>query len=290
MRSRRALLYMPGDDMHKIRKATSLGVDCICMDTEDGVANNRKSVARATIAEALQSLQFGNAERLVRINPVGSGLENEDLSAVLPHHPDGIVIPKISSAFQIQWVSEIISKVEQDNSWANGSIYLIVIIETAQAIINLPEIVKCNPRLQALIFGADDLAADIGATRTAEGWEVFYARSAVVLHAAAYGLQAIDLVNSDFRNIENLKIEALQGARMGFSGKQIIHPNQINTVQEAFTPTDEAVKQALLLVDSYEKHLESGIGAFALEGRMIDAPIIKAANNIIARARAAGKI
>ena len=98
MRARRALLYMPGDDLHKIQKATTLGVDCICMDIEDGVALNRKAEARATIAEALRTLDFGRSERLVRINPVGSGLEEEDLGAVLPARPDGIVIPKVGEA------------------------------------------------------------------------------------------------------------------------------------------------------------------------------------------------
>jgi citrate lyase beta subunit len=144
--------------------------------------------------------------------------------------------------------------------------------------------------VQALIFGAEDLAGDVGAQRTKEGWEIFYARSAVVTHAAAFGLQAIDLVNIDFHDLDRLREEALQGARMGYTGKQVIHPNQVKPVQEAFTPDDESITQAVRLMKAYEDHQNVGKGAFALDGKMIDAPIVRAAEQILARAQAAGKI
>ncbi len=184
MRARRALLYMPGDEMRKIRKATTLDVDCICMDMEDGVALNRKAEARLTIVEALQTLDFGRAERLARINALGSGFEAEDLAAALSGRPDGIVIPKIESAGQIRWASQVIASHEAQNGWPAGAICLLVVVETARGIVNLSQIVAADPRLQAVIFGAEDFAGDIGATRTKEGWEVFYARSAVVTHAS----------------------------------------------------------------------------------------------------------
>ena len=117
MRARRALLYTPGDDLYKIQKASTLGVDCICMDMEDGVALNRKTEARQTIAQALNSIDFGRSERLARINPVGSGLERDDLETVLPAHPDGIVIPKVEFAEQIQWVSQVIERYEKSSGW-----------------------------------------------------------------------------------------------------------------------------------------------------------------------------
>jgi len=290
MRARRALLYMPGDDLHKIRKATTLGVDCICMDMEDGVAVNRKAVARETIVSALHTLDFGRSERLTRINAIGSGLESDDLHSVLPHQPDGIVIPKVNTADQILWVNEQIATTEIDHGWPEGSIILIALIETARGIINLPHIAHAIPRLKALIFGAEDLAGDIGALRTGEGWEVFYARSAVVTHAAAFDLQAIDMVYIDFHDLEGLRREAQQGAQMGFAGKQIIHPNQVAPVQLAFTPDDESIARALHILEAYASHQEAGLGAFALDGKMIDAPIVKAAERVIARARAAGKI
>jgi citrate lyase beta subunit len=288
MRARRALLYMPGDDLHKIQKATTLNVDCICMDMEDGVAANRKNEARSVIASALQSLDFGRSERLARINPVGSGLENQDLAAVLPAHPDGIVVPKVESAAQVSWVSEKIAQAESENGWHSGSILLIVLVETARAIINLAEIASASPRLQALIFGAEDLAGDIGMMRTREGWEIFYARSAVVTHAAAFNMQAIDMVFTDFRDQDGLNKEAIQGSQMGFAGKQIIHPNQVEPVQRAFTPSTEEIIQAERVMQAFTQHQAAGLGAFALDGKMVDAPIVKAAERVLTRARAAG--
>ncbi len=290
MHSRRALLYMPGDDWHKIQKATTLGVDSICMDMEDGVALNRKAEARQTIAQALRTLDFGASERLARINAIGSGFEQDDLTAVLPARPDGIVIPKVHEAEQIRWVSGVIQQYEEEFGWPVGSIYLLVVIESARGIIQLPAIASADPRLQALIFGAEDFAGDIGATRTTEGWEVFYARSAVVTHAAAHNLQAIDMVYIDFKDVAGLRREAEQGARMGFAGKQIIHPNQVAPVQEAFTPSDEAISYALRVQKAFEEHQQAGRGAFALDGKMIDAPILRAAQRVLERARAAGKI
>jgi citrate lyase subunit beta-like protein len=290
MRARRALLYMPGDDMHKIRKATTLGVDCVCMDMEDGVALKCKQEARTVIAEALQTLDFGHSERLARINPVGSGLEVDDLLTVLPALPDAIVIPKVEYGKQIQWVSQQIGDAEDEYDWDDGSVRLLAIVETALGIVNLPQIASASSRLEALIFGAEDFAGDIGATRSRDGWEVFYARSAVVTHAAAYGLQAIDMVYLDLEDIQGLRKEALQGAAMAFAGKQIIHPNQVLPVQESFTPSDEAIAQALRLLDAFAQHQAQGVGAFTLDGKMIDAPLVKAAERVLAIARAAGKI
>lgn len=280
---------MPGDDLYKITKATILGVDSICMDMEDGVAFNRKEDARHTIAGALRTLDFGSAEKLARINPVGSGLEAADLEVVLAAHPDGIVIPKVNNAAQVKWVCEQVSQAERRFDYTPGSISILAIIESALAIVNLAAISGADPRLQALIFGSEDLASDIGATRTREAWEIFYARSAIVTYAAAYQLEAIDMVYVDFRDLDGLQRESLEGARLGFSGKQIIHPNQVAPVQQAFTPTDEAIDHALRLMEAFQVCQQSGQGAFAMDGKMVDAPMIKAAENILARAVAAGK-
>ncbi len=290
MRARRALLYMPGDDMHKIQKAITLGVDTICMDIEDGVALNRKAEARATIVEALRTLDFGSSEKLVRINPVGSGMEEEDLNAVLPARPDGIVIPKVKDADQVGRVSAQISNFEQAHGWPLRGIILLALIETAPGVVNLKEIASADVRLQGLIFGAEDLAGDMGLVRTPEGWEVFYARSAVVTHAAAFGLQAIDIVFMDLHDPDGLRAEALQGAQMGYTGKQVIHPNQVAPVQVAFTPSDEAIAHALRVVEAARQNQASGLGAFALDGKMVDAPVVKAAEWVVSRAKAAGKI
>ncbi len=289
MRARRALLYMPGDDRHKIEKALTLEVDCICMDMEDGVALSRKADARQTIAAALRDLDFGRSEKLVRINAPGSGLEVEDIQAVLPFRPDGLVIPKIEAQEQIQWVSEKIEAAELAHGWPLHSIRLLVEMETPKAILNLKEIAS-HPRLDALIFGGVDYAASVGATRTPGAEELLYARSALVMVCGAYGLQAIDMVSTDFRDLEALRREASFGAQLGYAGKQIIHPNQVAPVQEVFTPDETAIESARRLVEAFEMHQAKGSGAFALDGRMIDMPLVKAAKGVLKRARAAGKI
>jgi citrate lyase beta subunit len=289
MRARRALLYMPGDDRHKIEKALTQGVDCICMDMEDGVALNRKTAARQGIAKALLELDFGRSEKLVRINAAGSGLEDEDIQAVLPSRPDGVVIPKVEKPEQIAWAGEKIEGAELAHGWPLGSIRLLAGIETPKAIFNLKEIAS-QPRLDAFIFGGEDYAASVGATRTPEALELLYARSAVVAACAAYGLQAIDMVSVDFMDLEAIGREARFGAQLGYTGKQIIHPRQVAPVQAAFTPDEAALAQARRLVEAFETSQAAGAGAFALEGKMIDMPLVKAAKGILERARAAGKI
>jgi citrate lyase subunit beta-like protein len=289
MRARRALLYMPGSDWHKIEKATTLGADSVCLDLEDGVAPNRKAEARETVARALHSLDFHRSERLARINAVGSGLETDDL-AVLPARPAGIVIPKAASGDQVRWVSEQIAEVEKAQGWPSGEIRIIAMIESARGLENLSQIAGSDGRLDALVFGAEDYAADVGAIRTPAGTEVLYARSAVVATAAAFDLQAIDLLYLDFRDTEGLVKEARRGAELGYAGMQVIHPNQIAPVQEAFTPDDAAIVYALRVVQANREQQAAGSGAFALDGKMIDMPTVKAAERVLARARTAGKI
>ena len=288
MHSRRALLYVPGDDRHKIEKAAALGVDCICMDMEDGVALSRKAQARTTIARALQEVSFGQSERLARINGVGSGFEKDDLQTVLPYRPDGVVIPKLEEARQIQWASDLIEAAELQNGWPLNSIRLLLDVETAKGILNVREIAS-HPRLDALIFGGEDFAASVGATRTPEAVELLYARESVLTAAAAFGLQAIDMVAIDFKDLEALRREAEFGAGLGFTGKQIIHPAQVEPVQSAFTPGTGAIAHARRVVEGFEASKKENRGAFALDGKMIDMPLVKNAEKVLERARAAGR-
>jgi citrate lyase beta subunit len=289
MHSRRALLYMPGDDRRKIEKSITLGVDCICMDMEDGVAVNRKAEARVTIAQALQELDFGKSEKLARINSVGSGWEKDDIAAILPVRPDGIVIPKVESLDQIQWGSEIIEAMELKYGWSINSIRMLVGVETAKGILNLKEIAS-HPRLDGIIFGGEDFAASIGATRTPDATELLYARQAVVVACAAFDLQAIDIVTIDFKTPDIARGEAEFGARLGYAGKQVIHPAQVEPVQSAFTPGADAIAHARRIVETFEASQKEGKGAFALDGKMIDMPLLKNAQKVLERARAAGKI
>ncbi len=289
MHSRRALLYMPGDDRRKIQKSATLGVDSICMDMEDGVAANKKAEAREVIAGAMKELDFGKSERCIRINQIGSGLEKRDLVAALVTNPDTIVVPKVETAEQVKWVSEHIETYELSSKLNIGSVRLLVGVETAKGIMNLKEIAEADKRLEAIIFGGEDFAASIGAVRTKEATELLYARQAVVTACAANDLQAIDIVFIDFKNPEGLRIEAEEGARFGFSGKQIIHPNQVEAAQEAFTPFDEAIEYAKRIVESFEASQKEGKGAYALDGKMIDMPLLKNAQKVLDRARAAGR-
>ena len=289
MRVRRSLLFVPGDSRRKIDKALTLGADCVCLDLEDGVALNQKQVARDSIRYALQNLDFGKSERMIRLNAFGSGLEADDFTQVIAARPESVLMPKVESAEAVRWLDTRLSAAEQMRGWPANGIEMLVMIETARGVVNLKEIAEACPRLTALVFGAEDLAGNIGAVRTPEAWEVFYARSAVVTHAAAYGLQAIDMVFVDYGDTEGLRREAQQGAQMGYAGKQLIHPNQIQPVHEAFTPDEAAIARARRIVEAHRQHQADGVGAFALDGKMVDMPVVKAAEQILAKARAAGK-
>lgn len=289
MRVRRAILYTPASEWAKIQKSAGLNVDSICLDLEDGTSIHKKVEARGILARALAELDFGSSERLARINPVGSGYEEDDLKAVLPVHPDGIVLPKAESGEQVAWLDERVSTVEREAGWSEGGIRLIAVVETAMGMLNLREIVS-HPRVDAVILGAEDYTASIGAKRSGGMQELLWARGSVVAHCAAYEKQAIDMVSINFRDPVQLKIESAAGAMLGFSGKQIIHPAQIEITQNAFTPSDQEIDDALALITAFDEHNANGQGAFEFHDKMVDMPLVKQARSVLAKAKAAGKI
>lgn len=290
-RVRRALLFMPGDDRRKIEKGAALGVDAVIMDLEDGVALNQKPAARATVAAALREVDFGATERLVRINPFGSVFHEDDRAVTIIGHPDGYVLPKVEAAESLRAMDAWLSAAEREHGWPADGIALLAIVETALGVVNLREIAGLArevPRLAALIFGAEDLAGDMGALRTPDGWEGFYARSAVVLHAKAFGLQAIDTPYVQLHDETGLIAATEQALSLGYTGKLAIHPKQVAPIQRTFSPSEDEIRRAQALIAAHAAQQAAGTGVFQFEGRMIDMPMIRAAETVLARARAAG--
>jgi citrate lyase beta subunit len=281
---------MPGDSRRKIEKGAGLGVDSIIMDLEDAIAFNHKDEARLCVAQALHEVNFGRSEKLVRTNMVIPGwLYAADIAATVDGKPDGYVLPKVEDPQQIAWVSELLALAEDRHGWRRNTIKLLAIIETARGVVNLREIATSSPRLEALIFGAEDLAGDMSAQRTPQGWEVFYARSAVVLHAKAASLQAIDTVFIDLTAAEeSLAAETEFVLHMGYTGKLAIHPKQVEPIQRVFTPTPAEIDAAQRLVAAHDAQQKAGTGVFEYEGKMIDMPMVRAALSVIARAKACG--
>jgi len=273
MKPRRALLFMPGDDRRKIEKGIAAQPDCVIMDLEDGVAVNRKVEARNTIVAALHELNFGSVEKIVRLNALDSGLTDTELAAVLPARPDAILIPKIESPEQVAWVVQRLP----------DQLPLLIMIETAKGIVNLKDI-AATPGLTALIFGAEDLIASVGGIRTTNNHEVAYARSALALHAAAFDLQALDMVYVNFNDETGLRAESRSALELGYCGKTAIHPKQIVPITETFTPSPAEVERARRIVEANLQNQASGSGAFAFEGKMVDRPVVRAAEAILARA------
>eukprot|EP00911_Craspedida_sp_UC1_P000518 UC1_evm1s392 len=282
---------MPGNDERKVRKAAALDVDCVCLDCEDAVAVSAKAEARESIVELLAELDFHGSERAVRINSLDTEFWQEDMEVILSGSilPDALVVPKMESSEQMDDLFSFAATVLRGRELAHP-IRLITQVESPLGLLNLREICKfdrdsttesgvfCH---DALILGGDDFAAELGATRTPDNEELLYARQACVAHAKAFGLQAIDIVNINFKDLNKLKQESEQGARLGFTGKQVIHPAQIPVVQRAFSPAPEAVERALAILTAHVGHQEAGTGAFVFEDQMIDMPTVNQCKNVL---------
>ena len=281
---RRSLLFMPGDSLPKIEKAAGWEVDTLIMDLEDGVALNRKAEARQTVAHALGTLEFGPRERLVRVNHLSTGLVQGEIDATVAGRPDGYVAPKVEDAADLRAMERMLDMAERRGGLAPGSLRLFAMIETALGVMNLRKIARATPRLVGLIFGAEDLASDLGAVRTRAAVEVLYARSAVVVAAAAYDLQAFDMIFADFHDIGGLEEESRFARQLGFTGKTCIHPKQTPVVNRAFSPAPEEIARAQRLVHAFEEQQAAGAGAFTFEGAMVDMPMLRAAHKVLARA------
>ncbi|KAK7070212.1 hypothetical protein SK128_018770 [Halocaridina rubra] len=289
---RRAVLYVPGSDERKLKKIPSLSADCIVMDCEDGVALSKKEDARSTIHQILQSqaIDFSGKDCSVRFNSVDSGLCEDDMKEILSasHLPATVHLPKVESPQQLEWFAGKMKDILK-NSNLSEKLRLIIFTESASSLLDLPaicrrgvELSKDSPfKLDGIVFGSDDYCADIGATRTNEAKELSFARQYVVTVAKAFKLQAIDIVYINYKDLDGLKVQSEEGAGMGFTGKQVIHPGQVPVVQAAFSPRPEKVEWAADLVKAFEEHQRAGKGAFTFRGHMIDMPLLLQARNIL---------
>ena len=282
---RRAWLYVPGDQERKIVKAAGLDTDVVCLDLEDAVAPDRKEDARALVARMVQELDF-TGEVWVRVNPPDSPWGEEDITHVLTAAPRlrGILLPKVGAAWVVHWAARHLQRAEEEHGLPTGRLLLAVLIETAAGVVRLPDILQASPRVAVAIFGAEDLAADIGAIRTPEGREIAWARSQMLLTVKAFRRQAIDMVYIAYKDLAGLEREAREAAQMGFDGKQVIHPAQVPVVQAAFTPQEERITWARKVWTAYQEAQREGRGVFVVDGKMIDPPLIQQARNILERA------
>ncbi len=288
-RVRRSVLFMPGSNWRILEKGEKTGADTAILDLEDAVSPERKKEARDLVARALRTVGFGPTERVVRINPLDGPYGKEDLAMAVEGRPDAILLSKVDSAQEVIYLEELLLKEEKRLGLPLEGLRLMAMIETPSGVLASREIAVSSRRLEALVFGHADLAAELGIRANLAGEGVIQqARAMVVLSAAAAGIQAIDAVFLDLEDMEGLRKEARVAAEMGYSGKLCIHPRQIPPIHEAFTPSKEEVSRALRLLEAYEEARERGKGVFVVNGKMVDEPIVKHARRVIATARRAG--
>ncbi len=272
-RMRRSRLYLPGNAPDLMIGAGLFKADGVILDLEDAVSPPHKPAARVLVRNALRAVDFGGAERMVRINQIPAGLE--DLPDLVQHNVHTILVPKAESAEQLHAVVERISQL------CDHTIFLMPILESALGVERAFEIASAHESVVALAFGAEDFTKDIGAARTDEGTESFTARSRLVLAARAAGVQPIDTVYSDVANEVGLLASTRQAIALGFDGKGCIHPRQIRVIHQAFRPADRDVLYALKVKQALEQAEVRGDGVVSIGSKMIDPPVVGRALRVL---------
>lgn len=283
----RSLLFLPGNQASLLQNGTVLPADALIFDLEDAVAADEKDSARNLVASALQCLDFGPREKIVRINE-NSDLREQDIRAVVPAGADSIMLPKVAGSALIKEIDALLHVIEKEAEIKTGSIRLMPLIETAAGIEFAFEAARASQRVVALALGGEDLAVDLGCTRTKEGQELLYSRQRLVIAARAAGIQAIDTPFTDARDRAGLLEDALLAKSLGFSGKLAISPHHLKGIHQAFTPTQAEIEFALEVIQVMEQALKSGSGAVSLRGKMIDKPVAEQAEKTVEIARASG--
>ena len=289
-RLRRSLHFVPGGNEKMFEKSLATNADALVLDLEDAVTPQRKADVRNVVAEWLADADFAGKEKTVRMNPLDTPWGFADLEVTMAAPPDAYLVPKPETLEGLGQIDAELTRLERCHGHPPRSVGLILIVETPRGVLNAPSF-AANPRLAAMTWGTEDLAASLGAStnRDAAGdyLPVYqHARTTTLLGAAVSDVQAIDTVYVDFKDTAGFQRDCAAAARDGFNGKLSIHPSQIDIINAAFTPAAEQVAEAQALIDAFEQAQAAGRMAFTFNGQMVDAPHLNRAKALLARAQA----
>ena len=285
----RSLLFVPGGRHDRFAKALAAGADAVIFDLEDSVPENGKEEARRNVTRGIGEARGEAVMRVVRINPVATRHWQKDLRAVVRPGLDAILLPKPTHAREVVSAARLISRLERARKIRRGTILLFLLAETAGAVLRVETMIETTARVALLIFGGEDYSLSTGASASLDGRELLYARSKVVAAAAAYGCPAVDGVYMRYGDLEGLRSEAESAKRLGFSGKLIVHPAQIESVHRVFSVSEQELAWAKSILEVAGRMVETGAGAAGLDGQLVDAPVIARARRIVAAAEREGR-
>ena len=279
----RSLIFVPGNRANMLERALDFDADIIMVDLEDSVPPGEKVAARDVAAEWIPRLRQAGQRVMVRVNSLDTGLTRDELAAVISPHLYGVSVGKTESAGDLWEIEGIISPLEIGANLEAGHVNLIPWIESATAIVNVNEMAAALVRTVAIAFGAEDYTNDMGIRRTDDGEEVYHARCTVAIAARAAGIASLDSPYVAFRNPEGLKKDAGAARQMGYTGKFAIHPSQIETINEAFSPNPDDVAYARRVMEAWREAEANGRGSLSLDDKMVDVPVVKRAQNLLAQ-------
>ncbi len=278
---RRTMLFVPGNNPGMLADAHIYGSDSIMLDLEDSVTLAEKDAARMLVYNALKTIDYGDVEVVVRVNPLSTPFGEQDIRAMVAGGAQVIRMPKTETAQDVIDTEKCIEKAEKDFGREVGSTKILTAVESALGIVNAYAIATASRRNIGIALGAEDYCANLKTTRSAEGTELFYARSAIVVAARAAGISALDTVYSNVNDDEGLIEQTKLIKQLGFDGKSIINPRQIAPILSVFKPTEAEIAKALRIVNAAREARERGSGVVSLDGKMVDKPVEARAQRVI---------
>ena len=285
---RRSMLFLPGNNPNMLINGNCLGSDAVIFDLEDAVSPAEKDAARILVRNTMRYMDFRGCEIIVRINSVDTAFWQKDLDMILPYKPALILLPKSGCAEDVKTVDAYMTELEEKLGFAQNTVGLMPLIETAAGVENSFAIASSTKRVQALFLGAEDLTADLQCKRTKEGREIEYARTRLVVAARAAGVQVYDTPFTDVNDDEGILVDAQLAKALGFNGKASISPRHVEVINAVFSPTQKEIDYAYEVMEAIETAKAQGKGAIALHGKMIDAPIVARAQQTISMAEELG--